>query len=331
MLQTTKVRQYLEAMQQYGFAARQILHRSGIRPEDLQQPQAVSLAQSQVIIRNMLKLTGNQALGFDLGLGVTIADMGVVGQGMIASPTFRDTINLWAAYAPTLYGSLIQLSLNEAADYWEMLLTEELPAGVCYQFCLEEYLALVLTLGERMYGSSIDYRQLDISYPPPPHYKRYQELFQCPVNFSAGRNCIAVNSPGLDDFIQTRDEYLYPIYQQYCQRQANQPVVKTSFAYKVHNYLLMHLGRPPGLEQMARELGSSTATLRRRLKAEGQTFRKLHNEFRQDFALEYLKTTQLSAKEVAYLLGYQDTKPFLRAFKRWTGMTVGEYKTRVPY
>lgn len=326
MLQIVKVRQYIDAMRLRGFNAQQVLRGTGIKPEALQLALPISLAQSQILIHNMLDITGNNALGFDLGMDVTPSDMGVVGQGMIASPTFRDTINLWAAYAPTLYGSLIQLSLLENNNTWKMLLSEELHPGSCYQFCLEEYLALVLNLGNRMYGKPVNYKQLDISYSAPPHYQRYEQLFECRVNFNAARNCITVQSPGLDDFIQTRDEYLHPIYEQYCKRQSNKPVIKTSYACKVHNYLLQSLGRPPSFERMAKELGTSTATLRRRLKDEKLTFRELHNEFRRDFALEYLRTTELTAKEVAYLLGYRDTKPFLRAFKLWTKMTVGEYK-----
>jgi AraC-like DNA-binding protein len=207
-----------------------------------------------------------------------------------------------------------------------MLLKEELPPGLCYQFCLEEYLALVMNMGGQMFGKPITYRSLDISYSAPRHAALYEQLFDCPVNFDMGFNRISVLSPGLDDFIETRDEYLYGIYQRYCERQSKQQAHRGAYAYKVHNYLLKNLGNPPSLEALARQLDCSTATLRRRLNSEDLNFRDLVNSFRRDFAEEHFKSTNLSAKEVAYLLGYTDTKPFLRAFKLWTGMTVGDYR-----
>jgi len=326
VLRASKIQQYLNAMQARGFDDRRVLAGSGVTANDLQQDAfELDISQIQVIIQNMLLLTDNAALGFDLGAAVTPSDMGVVGRGMIAAPTFRHTIQIWSSYAPTLFGSLIQIALREEPELWRMDIAVVLPAGVYYQFCLEEYLAIVARMGERMLGNGITYGGLEINYPAPPHKAIYQELFKCPVIFDAPRTCISVIHPRLDDFIETRDEYLFPIYQHYCERQSSKAVHKNSCAHSVYNYLLKSLGRTPDINDMAREQGCSASTLRRRLKNEGFTFRDLRNEFRQDFAQEYLKTTTLTAKEIAYLLGYNDTKPFLRAFKLWTGMTVGEY------
>ncbi|MEQ8836306.1 MAG: AraC family transcriptional regulator [Lacipirellulaceae bacterium] len=326
MLRASKIQQYLNTMQAKGFDDWQVLEGSGVTAADLRRDAfKLDIPQIQVIIRNMLSLTDNAALGFDMGARITPSDMGVVGQGMIAAPTFRHTIQIWSSYAPTLFGSLIQIALKEEAELWRMDITVALPAGIYYQFCLEEYLAIVAHMGERMLGNRVTYGGLEISYPAPLHQAKYQELFECPVVFDAPRTCISVVHPKLDDFIQTRDEYLFPIYQHYCKRQSSKAVHGNSCAHSVYNYLLKTLGRTPDIEDMAREQLCSASTIRRRLKDEGLTFRDLRNDFRQDFAQEYLKTTTLTAKEIAYLLGYHDTKPFLRAFKLWTGMTVGEY------
>jgi AraC-like DNA-binding protein len=39
-----------------------------------------------------------------------------------------------------------------------------------------------------------------------------------------------------------------------------------------------------------------------------------------------LNATPFSDSEVAFLLGFQDTTSFYRAFKSWTGMSPGEYR-----
>ena len=45
-----------------------------------------------------------------------------------------------------------------------------------------------------------------------------------------------------------------------------------------------------------------------------------------DFAKRYLSRGTISASEVAYLVGFTEPPAFFKAFKRWTGMTPGEFQ-----
>jgi len=329
VIQQAKLQHYLDAMARRGFSASQVLEGTGLALSDLEvKPLSLSLAQSQLVIHNMLELTGSEALGLELGQETRPSDMGVVGHGMIAAPTFRHTIMLWSAHAPALFGPLLEIAITEEPSLWRMHLTGDMPPGRLYRFCLEEYLALTANLGRQMVGKPVLYGSVELAYAAPSHHEQYRALFNCDIHFDAPSTSISILSPRLDDFIETRDEYLFPIYQHYCERQSRRDVDEESCAFRVHNYLLKRLGASASLAAMAREERCSSSTLRRRLREEGHTFRGLRNQFRRDFAEEYLKSTTLSAKEVAYLLGYRDTKPFLRAFRLWTGLTVGEYKRR---
>ena len=55
--------------------------------------------------------------------------------------------------------------------------------------------------------------------------------------------------------------------------------------------------------------------------AEGTTFQRTLNATRQSLALHYLAESDLSAGEISFLLGYEDTRSFYRAFHAWTGQT----------
>lgn len=76
----------------------------------------------------------------------------------------------------------------------------------------------------------------------------------------------------------------------------------------------------------AQQLGISKRTLQRKLKQEGTSFQQQLNATREMLAKNYLLNTQESVDEIAYLLAYQETNSFLRAFQAWTGQTVQQFR-----
>ncbi len=75
---------------------------------------------------------------------------------------------------------------------------------------------------------------------------------------------------------------------------------------------------------VARMLGLSSRTLSRKLDEQGTTFRALFDEVRKDIALRELRSGALALGAIAERLGFGNAPSFHRAFKRWTGATIGE-------
>jgi AraC-like DNA-binding protein len=82
----------------------------------------------------------------------------------------------------------------------------------------------------------------------------------------------------------------------------------------------------PNVASIARKLGTSSRTLQRRLGETGLSFRDVVEEVREQLARAYLTDVALPMGEVAQRLGYAEVSAFLRAFKRWTGMTPGQLR-----
>jgi len=78
---------------------------------------------------------------------------------------------------------------------------------------------------------------------------------------------------------------------------------------------------------VARDLAVSTRTLQRRLLLESTTFQAVLRETRESLAWHYLSVPQLRTAEISYLLGYEDTNSFYRAFHSWTGQTPERART----
>src|SRR6185369_8070515 len=89
----------------------------------------------------------------------------------------------------------------------------------------------------------------------------------------------------------------------------------------VRRLLLSHPSRLPDLPGTAQALGTSEATLRRRLGHEGTSYTAVLHEVRMQLAFDYLQRTPLRVSEIASLLGYADESAFNRAFKRDHGRT----------
>jgi len=83
-------------------------------------------------------------------------------------------------------------------------------------------------------------------------------------------------------------------------------------------------GLPSGhfvMDVVARRLAVSSRTLQRRLRGEGTSFKAVVDTTRESLARNYLRRTQLSSSEIAYLLGFEEPNSFFRAVQRWTGTT----------
>lgn len=73
-------------------------------------------------------------------------------------------------------------------------------------------------------------------------------------------------------------------------------------------------------ERIAREIGMSSRTMRRKLAEEGSSFQQVLDECRMRQALfEFRTRPDLSIAQIALRLGYAEHSNFTRAFHRWTG------------
>jgi AraC-like DNA-binding protein len=75
------------------------------------------------------------------------------------------------------------------------------------------------------------------------------------------------------------------------------------------------------MNAIAHHLATSPRTLQRQLQSEGTTFQHVLSETREQLARHYLTQGSLTNAEIAYLLAYDDTNSFYRAFRSWTGTT----------
>jgi AraC-like DNA-binding protein len=165
---------------------------------------------------------------------------------------------------------------------------------------------------------------------------------------SVGSNC--EYGPELIDFFGIQPEYSQPNFIEFTHEDLAEPFltqnntmwsylepelrkrmeeleVDNSFAAKVRSVLFEMI--PAGeisAEAVSKSLAISVRTLQRKLSSEDTTFIKQLNHTRELLARHYLKKGRMSNDDIAFLIGYSDANAFQRAFRNWTGQTIGQYK-----
>ncbi|MFY9855121.1 MAG: AraC family transcriptional regulator ligand-binding domain-containing protein [Terracidiphilus sp.] len=150
----------------------------------------------------------------------------------------------------------------------------------------------------------------------------HRAFFQCPVKFRAARNVLIFDSSDFERPFVTYNAELLEMLQPQLDKNNLQAKAEATVAERVKWILKRMLaGGRPDASVVARELGLSVRTLQRRIVDEGTTFRELLSEIRKELAREYLSQPGMPLTEIAYLLGFEDTSSFYRAFRTWEDTT----------
>ncbi len=110
---------------------------------------------------------------------------------------------------------------------------------------------------------------------------------------------------------------------------ANTPEDEDPLIGQVRKLLVHRIrGQRPTIESIGKELAMSARSLQRALQDRRTAFRDLLAEVRNQQAREHLKTKSLSVDEIAFLIGFDDSNSFSRAFRAWNGLTPGEFRNQ---
>ena len=128
----------------------------------------------------------------------------------------------------------------------------------------------------------------------------------------------------------SRNESMWEFFEPELKRRLSMMETDDSCAARVRSALMELL--PSGectIDDVAKKLGYSKRSLQRKLQGEDTNFQKQLNHTRELLARTYLANTDMTTEDIAFLLGYQESGSFLRAFTVWTGQTVIEYRNTV--
>ena len=151
-------------------------------------------------------------------------------------------------------------------------------------------------------------------------------IFGCPVEQMEGNELVFKKADLEKPFLTANNVMLDYLEPQLKERLA-EVMTSESFTGIVQQKLYQAI--PSGcftIEDIAASLGISSRTLQRNLTAEGTKFNQELQNVQKILAFNYFKNPEMTTEDVSYLLGYSEVSSFSRAFKKWTGQTISEYR-----
>ncbi|GAA6167890.1 AraC family transcriptional regulator [Sessilibacter corallicola] len=176
-------------------------------------------------------------------------------------------------------------------------------------------------------GKRLELKAAYFSFAEPDDVSQYRTLFQSQVRFDQHDNAIVFPANYLDFPIVQTPESL----RSFLKTAPYQLIVMVDDDASLKSQVVALIGKDfsqvlPSAEEVAHRLHMSVSTLRRRLLEEGESYQQIKDECRKVAALNYMNSPQLSINDVAGLMGFEEPSAFFRSFKKWTGMTPGEYR-----
>lgn len=176
-------------------------------------------------------------------------------------------------------------------------------------------------------GESWNPSEVLLSRRPPSELEPYRTIFRAPLRFNASQSALVFPSHWLDHQIPSADPLLHRHFEKEAREQHNHR--DASIAAGVRGLLRKSLlAHTCTLADVARQLCIHERTLNRKLHSEDTSFRQELDAVRQEMARQLLVDSAMPIARVAMALNYADVSAFSRAFKRWTGFTPAQWRTR---
>jgi AraC-like DNA-binding protein len=315
----------LAVLQDFGVDPDEVLTEAGIDRELFADPDnLITYAARDRLFRQCVSRTGCQYFGLLVGQRMNLKALGLVGLLMRTSPNagraLVSIVNLLHLHSQ---GAVMALRVDEDVamltyDAFEPGLeaTDQTGAGA---------VAMMLNVMRTLCGP--DFRPIEASFGHrrPADIEPFRKFFKVPLYFDAehyalvfSRDWLDVRPPGADDELQ-----------QLLQKQVDVLESRYSLAFPDQVRQVLRSALITGYfseSEIAALFSMHSHTFRRRLDASATSFHELVDECRFEMAREMLLNTSLSVSEVSTSLGYSRASSFIRAFRRWSGVTPGQWR-----
>ncbi len=291
----------------------------------------VSLRQVIQVCRNALELSRNPHFACEAGRNFHVSTYGLYGFAILSSRSYRQAIDFALRYH-ALSTPLIDLSFREEPQRGVWTFAPISHPSIDTQlsrFVIELNLSIIISLHRDVMGSNFVPEQIQLPFAAGRDSRIYRQMFGCPVLFRQRQTSLAFDIAWLVRESPLGNEVAHLETVKLCDELMRRLQLQTGLAGKVRELLLVRRLAVTSASAIARELHITERTMRRKLREEQTSFRKLVHELRMQMAAKYLRDTDLSMQEIAHAVGFSDDAAFRHAVRRWTTLAPLKFRARL--
>lgn len=316
---TRRNRPFLELAREAGVDVDAHLRRVGRTEQELLAPEArIPREQNLSLLRGILRQCADDTIGLKAAERFDLADIDVLGFLFAHCENALAAMQTLGRYAPLLGGAVV-LHVRQNDDQVELQFglrhgLRQLPEVIDYQ------MGVLSRMLYRLSEAQPRPTSVQLARPRPARPASYSGFFAAPVQFDGEISRLTYAKAATLAPFRNASGRLREILAEHADGVLWRYRPMESLADAVRHEIDKVVGQSePSSAAVARALGLSERTLRRRLRAESDGFRALVDDVKRQRALILVQDGRWNVGEVAARCGFSDGAALTRAFKRWTG------------
>jgi AraC-like DNA-binding protein len=338
---TGYVQQLLDRVAEQNYDLNELLESVGIDPAEIQNKSEFPAEKFGYLYQRIMYITQDEYFGMLSGGRLPNGAFRMMCHAIIQCKNLGHAMRRISDFHEIVKGTKIKPKLEKKgrfakisfagvdsmdASMLEELIESEPPSNICTSLSMWHHFVSWL-IGERLELRAAYFKFSEEDATPGIRAK-----FQSELKFDQHDNAVVFPARYLDYPIIQTEETLHG----FLKTAPYQLLVMVDDSASLKSQIVALIGRDfsmpiPTAKEVANTLNMSLSKLRRCLLEEGTTFQRIKDECRKGSAINYMNSPQLSINDVAGLMGFEETSAFFRSFKRWTGMTPGEYRQSEEY
>lgn len=313
------------ALEANGYDASDVFKAAGLeKPKGKDPMERLNTAQVAALFKEAVKRSGNPAFGLTVARFLHPSSTHALGYALLASSTLRDACERLVYYF-RIASSQGAYRIEEDDKCFRLIL-EVTADGVALE-TIDTWNAFIVRLFRMIY--SPDFKPLSVKltrHAPKGYEALYTRSFHVPVSFNQPFCEICLDQSVVDTPLMGGNREIASehdkILQSYITALDEGDIINRVKRIMVNMLASENCNK----QRIAKELAMSPSALQQKLTAENSSFQELLNQVRRSLALDYMQQSRISITEMSFMLGFNDTSSFTRAFRRWTGKSPRDYR-----